>query len=182
MKAFLLILLFINTCLFAVTPDTSSEILCIFKFENTIQDTLYNDFNLYLAGKLEKELTTGLILKSLPISFNDFFRNDTTKRLNIRISLLGRFEYGKDSLKTLKFKIMDVKSNVEQEKTISLSYMEKEDIAQIVMLKLRNFLEQSMLGRLNITSIPLGLPILLDQKSAGNYAQGIFPAIRKLFA
>jgi hypothetical protein len=167
MAKILLLLLMAAAVLCAQTPDTSSEILGVFQFENTLKDSQFNEFHLYLSGKLGKELSAGLILKAWPLPFNDFFKNDTAKRQNIRIALFGRFEYGRDNTPTLNFKIMDLKAGASQEKLIAVNYMEKEDIAQIVMLKLKNFLEQSMLGRLNITSLPLGLPIALDQKPAG---------------
>jgi len=152
---------------FAAPADSAGELLGVFQFENALGDTQFTGFNQYLAGKLGQELMTGLSIKPWPLSFQDFFKNDSAKKENVRIALSGTFAKGKEGAPSLTFKILDLKAGTEQEKTIAVSTMEKEDIAQIILLKLKNFLEQGMLGRLNITSSPLGLSIDLDHRPSG---------------
>jgi hypothetical protein len=174
MSKILLLCLILAAALFSQPADTSSEILGVFKFENLLQDRQFNGFHDYLSGKLEHELKCGLVVKSRPLPFSNFFEDDSAKQQNIRIALFGTFSRSKDSIPMLNFKIMDLKVGNIQEKIITMSDMEKEDIAQIILLKLKDFLEESMLGRLNIISLPLGMEITLDQKSVGTTPKEIF--------
>jgi hypothetical protein len=154
-------------------PDTVQETLTLFKFENLLADTAFNHFNHYLAARLEQDLRTGFVVKVSDRVFEPASR-DSLFHGSLRIALYGRFEKGTDSAGLLRFKIHDVKSNTEEEKIITVNYMEKEDIAQIILLKTRSFLSRSILGTVAVTSSPLGMAVFLDGKPQGKTPREFF--------
>lgn len=161
------LLLVSSSIVSAFSPDSTGDILGVFTFENQSGVSRFDDFADSLAVQLEKEMALDFTVKRWTLSFNDFFRSETEKRQKIRLALFGRFENGKDSTVSLRFHILDLSTGSEQDKTINASEMDEEDMARIILLKLKNFLEEGMLGRLNVASVPLGVSILLDQKYSG---------------
>ena len=151
------------------------EIIGIFLFENFLPDTQFNNFHSLLVKKVEPEMyASELQLKTWNLKFSEIFKNDSAKRANNRIAVFGKFFKGNDNTKALNFQILDMKKGIEEGKTIPLSYMEKDDIAQIILLKLKNFLEKSVLGKLNVSSTPLGLNIKLNKKNSGKTPKEFF--------
>jgi hypothetical protein len=111
--------------------------------------------------------STDLVVASYDLKFSNIFRNESAKKANNRIAVFGQFLKDKGEANILRFKILDMKTGIEVEKIIPLSYMEQNDIAQIIILKTKDFLDNSMLGKLSISSTPLGLNIKLDKKPSG---------------
>jgi len=174
MRVFLfVILLFLPLCAEEAGPQNRQETLTLFRFDNRLPDTAFNEFHRYLAPKFERELVTGFKITVLDCLF-ETMQTDSLVRGSLRIAVHGRFEKGPDSVDALRFKIRDVKTNVEEEKIIALNYMEKEDIAQIILLKCRNFLSRSILGAVAVTSSPLNMAILLDNAPQGRTPREFF--------
>ncbi|MFH0920203.1 MAG: PEGA domain-containing protein [Fibrobacterota bacterium] len=147
-------------------PPPVQEALTLFRFENLLPDTSLTGFNVFLSEKFTHELQTGFAVSASDRLF-ETMHADSMVRGSLRIALLGRFDKGPDGTAMLRFKIRDVKSGTEEEKIIAVSYMDREDIAQIVLLKTRSFLARSILGTVAVTSSPLGLNVSLDGKPQG---------------
>lgn len=145
------------------------EILGIFKFENnTPPDTAYEVFERFLGKKIADEnLVPGLEARVWNLRFPEVFENEETKKANIRVAISGSFFSGPDSAVMLKFRIVDLKTGVVEEKSIPVAGMDQPDMAQIVVLKIKDILATGMLAKLNVSSTPLGLPITLNQAGAG---------------
>jgi len=143
------------------------EMLMLFPTEQAETDSVYRGFHHFLREKFGRELKTEFLTGATDLPFAQFIQNDSLKKLNIRVIIESSIKSDSSGKRILLFKIMDTKSGIEQEKEIDLSLTEKEDAAQIVILKLRNFLETSILARLNVTSVPLGLSIVLNHQASG---------------
>jgi hypothetical protein len=120
-----------------------------------------------LAGRLAVRLPaeferSGFSFKVYPIPFDSLFQVDSLRKEPCRIALHGQWTEN-----TLDFKILDLKSGEESGKIIPIAGISAEDITQIILLKSLNFISQSVLSQIQISSNPLGCQITINGDPAG---------------
>src|SRR3989339_93958 len=146
-------------------PFSGDEAVLIFRFEQIGQaDTAFQGIHQTIRKKMEldnqfqnfKVLCTDESLVSLRV---------LEKRAGAvpSIAVGGSIGPGPDgSGKTGRFTIIENVQHIEETKEVLFDNVNAGDIADIVVLKLKNYLESNVLGKINITSTPLECDILVD--------------------
>lgn len=166
LRSYCVTLLILALITFGYTFET--ETLAIFKFNSNLSDSTFQDFSTALEKELRLEMgNSGFRIIHYKIEFKDAFKIDSIKSENSRLALFGNFEELRNGKKIFNFKILDMKTRIKEEKSIPVNFMEYEDLSQIIILKTRNFITNSVLGNLKISSKPLGCNIFLNQKNVG---------------
>jgi len=136
------------------SPDTR---ICIHPFTTTQKDKSFKDLHILLEKRLQYEL--------LPREIKPLLHREETDS-NCHIMAEGDIHPG-NSGSILTFRITGKREMGNESKTILLENKTPEEVVDILALKIRHYLEQSITGKLRLSSTPLDCIIYLDGAKIG---------------
>lgn len=144
--------------------------LCIGLFANINSEICINNFELKISDSIpyqniHKALYKRLLHENLPNGFKPVLSEEKSgTSCNIEIS--GKIEI-QDNIPTFKLHISGPTSVDIDSKNIQLKGLEIEQLLDVIILKIRYFLEHNTSGILRLSSTPLGCSILLNGITIG---------------